>query len=45
MYKLLMLGSIVAVGFAVAKFIKRKKENMQTETQVETNVQPAHSAA
>ena len=39
MYKLLMLGALVGVGVAIAKFIKGNKT--QTQEPVQTQEQPA----
>ena len=45
MYKLLMLGTMIGVGVAIAKFIKRKKENTQVETPADINQQSTPSIA
>ena len=46
MYKLLLLGTMIGIGVGIAKFMKKKKQNVQEETSsVDTNQQVTPSVA
>lgn len=46
MYKLLLLGTMIGIGVGIAKFMKKKKQNVQEETSSDdTNQQVTPSVA
>ena len=45
MYKLLLLGTMMGVGLGIAKFMKKKKENVQEASSQEIQPQQAPASA